>query len=150
LDLLRRGPLRLTDLERQTGCDLTHLLDYSDAVQPAKEDSEMWSHRDKPLLQWARVATAHGEYEVAVTLLAAIEAFRSEVTLYTREPRYLDEVERTLDAARNQLDAERFHSAWNRGLQMTSAEALDYAVTTLADPARRQHEAAQHITDHPV
>jgi hypothetical protein len=26
LDLLRRGPLRLTDLERQTGCDLTELV----------------------------------------------------------------------------------------------------------------------------
>jgi hypothetical protein len=37
-----------------------------------------------------------------------------------------------LDTAKEHLDPDRYKAAWNRGLQMTSTEALDYAVDNLA------------------
>ena len=43
-------------------------------------------------------------------------------------PRSRSDRAQILNPAKSNLDADRYESAWNHGLQMTSAEALDYTV----------------------
>jgi tetratricopeptide (TPR) repeat protein len=112
---------------------VVHLLEYNDAVERIKEDSQAWTDEFKPLSEWARVAIASDEYELAVTLLGAEETFRdSSPILVGPLQRYRADIQQSLVAARKHLDPDRYDGAWNRGLQMTSTEALDYAIDSLA------------------
>jgi hypothetical protein len=67
------------------------------------------------------------------TVLAAEEAHRKDPHTESSEwPHHLAEAQDTLSTAKNHLEPDRYDDAWNRGLQMTSAEALDHALDTLA------------------
>lgn len=94
-----------------------------------ERDSDVWNLERKPLLEWAQVAVALGEHETAATLLAADETHRTDP--HTEPSDYspkIVEADQALNAARDHLDPERYDAAWNRGLRMTSTEALDYAL----------------------
>jgi predicted ATPase len=113
-----------------------YLLNYNDVVQPVKQDRDLWDAVEKPLLQWARIALALEQHEVAVTLLAAVDSFRRDPrSTVSRFPPYTAELEHVLLLAKERLDPGSFDPAWDRGQQMTSSQALDYAADTLAPRA---------------
>jgi non-specific serine/threonine protein kinase len=116
-----------------TKAAVAHLLEFNDATRQVKDDSHQWRGRAKPLLEWARIAIARGQYEAAVILLGAADSFYEEFVWYESQlPSYHADSQQTLDAARNHLDPKRYETAWARGRGITSSEALDYAFDHLA------------------
>jgi tetratricopeptide (TPR) repeat protein len=111
---------------------VTHLLDFNDVMRPLAEDErEVWDAAAKPLWEWARIAAARDEHEVAITLLAAQEADIAKPETWPGFHEWHIEVEQAVNVSMDQLEPDRFEAAWNGGLQMTSTEALEYAVDTL-------------------
>jgi non-specific serine/threonine protein kinase len=116
-----------------TDTAIMHLLEYNGVVEHVKEDSLTWAVREKPLLEWARVAVTNGQHEIAVTLLGAQDSFKNEMSTAPRLhlPPVVAEGEQTLAKAKKHLSQTGFRKAWDRGQEMTAPEALNYALNSL-------------------
>jgi tetratricopeptide (TPR) repeat protein len=116
---------------------VAQLLDFNEVMRPLAEDErDAWNAVAKPLFEWGRIAAARGDHDVAVTLFAAQAADIAKPKTWPGSREWHIEVEEAVNASMNQLDPDRFEAAWNDGLQMTSSEALDYAVTSFPQEPR--------------
>lgn len=110
---------------------IDHLRGYASVTAAARRDRGLWEFVAAPLIEWARVASAVGRAEMAVTLLAAEQASRAHPRDFGLFPPLLAEFDQVLGSARAELEDRAFDDAWARGLEMSTAEALDHALETL-------------------
>jgi len=73
------------------------------------------------------VAEAHGDYERALRL-AAVESRMSREWSLSAWPLRVSQLDEACKRARSRLGAKKSESAWNNGLTMSTARAMEYAV----------------------
>lgn len=78
------------------------------------------------------------EPTAAVLILASFEGFREDVGIRGASVAQMND--ETLSEARAQLDPEAFAEAWEQGRQLTSDQALSFALTALRPPELRTIE----------
>jgi non-specific serine/threonine protein kinase len=75
----------------------------------------------------ALVAAAHGDHERALRL-AAVESRMSREWSLSAWPLRVSQLDEACKRARSRLGAKKSESAWNNGLTMSTARAMEYAV----------------------
>jgi predicted ATPase/class 3 adenylate cyclase len=122
----------LAHLELQIGNQARALELYRETIVAFRDMSQHGAVAHQ-LECFAFIALAQAQYERAVRLLGAAEAWRERAgTLMT--PQEQAEYQQRLVAARSQFSADLFAGTWAAGRMLTIEEAIHYAITAEFDP----------------